>query len=74
MVDRTGNNLVRSNIVQGNSINFLREEAKSMFTNLKLKGSHSMDHSSLYAKASALCLKDSFLATGTFVSSSNLES
>jgi hypothetical protein len=58
--------LIEKNLVQANAVNTLEADLKQLFVNLKLKGYHETDATSLYHKAAAICFSDSFLATGTF--------
>ncbi len=66
MPNQTEETLLSKKLVQANSINTLEAELRHLFVNLKVKGKHETDTSSLYSRASAICFNDTFLATGTF--------
>jgi hypothetical protein len=66
MASQGKNTLLESRLVKASAENSLKAELRHLFVNLRLKGFHETDKSSLYADAAAACYDDSYLATGTF--------
>ena len=66
MPNQTRATLLESRVFQATAKNILKEELRHLFIDLRNKGRHSRDTSSLYSSCAAVCYDDSFLATGTF--------
>lgn len=66
MTYQTKSTLLKASLVQATAKNSLEAELRHLFVNLRLKGQHETDKSSLYSECAAACYDDSYLATGTF--------
>jgi hypothetical protein len=66
MPAQSKNTLLQSKLVKASAENSLKSQLSHLFVNLRLKGIHETDRSSLYSEAAAACYNDSYLATGTF--------